>query len=595
MLNMMSPGVYVQEADYSEYVVDSSSCIVGMVGAARRGPVGVPTLITTQEQMIKTFGEPIEGEYGVYSALQALSHANQLYYVRVVRGGIAASAGIRGTDKILYRAKSVGESSNGMKVFQTEPDTEGLFTVTVFDKNDKLLEDFPGCTLDNTQKNFVEVIVNSKSDYVIADVQYNGTFKEGMFTLGEQEGTEGVGTGRVARAGEEGVDKITFKSKYFESDLNGCSLIISEPDQFGFFNLVIRDKESMDIESWANLSTDPKSTRFAESVINSNSDRITCVVDPDEDIKIRESTLVFYGGDSAIEGITAIDMIGETKGTGLYAFSNPEIITIDVLLAPGWSDAAVINAGLHLCETRADCLYVADPPFGMTAQQVVTWSNGTGSWEHTGFDTSYGALYWPWLKVSDTFTAKNIWLPPSGFVVAQYAYNDEVGYPWMAPAGLNRGRITKAIGVEVSPTQGERDHLYGNRNIVNPIVNFVSNGIVIWGQKTMQRQPTALDRVNVRRLMNYLKKNIGNMTRSFVFEQNASATWERWRGAVEPILLNVKRNDGLYEYKIVTQASASDIENNRMPINIYVKPTKTAEFISLTFNIMPYSASFDNL
>ena len=147
----------------------------------------------------------------------------------------------------------------------------------------------------------------------------------------------------------------------------------------------------------------------------------------------------------------------------------------------------------------------------------------------------------------------------------------------------------------MSPTQGERDAIYGNRNVINPIVNFISNGIVIWGQKTTQRTPSALDRVNVRRLMCYLKRNISNVTRNFVFEQNIAATWERWKTTVEPILINAKNNGGLYEYKIVTEATAADIENNRMPIVIYVKPVKAAEFISLTFNIMPYSASFDNL
>ena len=124
---------------------------------------------------------------------------------------------------------------------------------------------------------------------------------------------------------------------------------------------------------------------------------------------------------------------------------------------------------------------------------------------------------------------------------------------------------------------------------------FISNGIVIWGQKTMQRLPSALDRVNVRRLMNYLKRNIGIATRNFVFEQNVDATWERWKNTVEPILDNARANSGIYDYKIVLEATASDIENNRMPISIYVKPTKAAEFIALTFNIMQYSASFDDI
>ena len=119
MANYMSPGVYLTEADYSEYTVDTSSCVVGMVGAARRGPVGVPTLVTTQEQMVGIFGEPVEGEYGVYSALQVLAKANRLYYTRVVRSGVKASAGSIGTDKIIYTAKAAGPSYNGIQVVQS--------------------------------------------------------------------------------------------------------------------------------------------------------------------------------------------------------------------------------------------------------------------------------------------------------------------------------------------------------------------------------------------------------------------------------------------------------------------------------------------
>jgi hypothetical protein len=162
----------------------------------------------------------------------------------------------------------------------------------------------------------------------------------------------------------------------------------------------------------------------------------------------------------------------------------------------------------------------------------------------------------------------------------------------MAPAGLNRGRISGILGIEKSPTKGERDMLYGNRNVINPIANFQSDGVVIWGQKTTQRKPTALDRVNVRRMLGYLKRNIGNATRNFVFEQNNSQTWNAWKTLVNPILTKVKNAGGLYDYQLIVSPTEEDIENNRMPVVVYVKPTKTAEFIPITFNVMPYSASF---
>ena len=583
---MLSPGVYTTEVDYSEYVSDASTCIIGMVGGARRGPVGVPTLITNQAQMVNIFGKPVEGEYGVYSALAALTKASQLYYTRVVRGGIRASAGILGTHKVLYKAKNQGEFYNGYQIEQTAEDG-GVFSIKVKDPEGVELESFDNLSVSGVSDSFIESVVNGVSDYITAHVQYSGSIKEQVFTL---EG--GSGSGTYARAGVEGTDKITFRSKYFDSDLNGCFAVISEADAYGYFDITIKDADGL-IESWESVTLDTESDRYVESIINSGSSRIVCTVNNDEGIPFEEDTLSFSGGDNGISGISIDDIIGEETGTGLYAFSNAETVDIDVLTAPGQTDAKVVNAGITICENRADCIFIADTPFGLSAQEVVAWSNGTGSYIHKGFDSSYGAMYWPWVKVADSYSKKNIWLPPSGYVAAQYAYNDEVANPWNAPAGLERGVISKPIGIEFSPTKGERDAVYGNRNIVNPIANFLSNGLVIWGQKTMQRKPSSLDRVNVRRLMNYLKKTIGNATRYFVFEQNTESTWERWKNMVEPTLTSIRDNGGIYEYKIEVDPTEADVENSRMPVSVSIKPTKTAEFIPLTFNIMPYSASFD--
>lgn len=605
----MSPGVYTREVDYSNYVSDTSTCVIGIVGAATRGPVGIPTLITTQAQMIDVFGEPVEGEFGVYSALQVLTQCNQVYYTRVVRAGVRASAGTLGVDKLLFESKDYGPDLNGYRIILTAPDAStGEFNVTLKGSTgDSAIEEFGPVVLTSSSPNYIETIINGQSNYIRVKVQYSGSVSAKTLTLGGTEETRGKGSGSYATAGKDGsgadATALYFRSKYYDSDLNGCNAVISAPDQFGYFDVTISDGADL-VESWTSLSTDPTSNRYVENIINSGSDRIIVTVNKSKIpaggsvVEVTEETLTFSGGDNAIVGITTTDIIGESTGSGLYAYSNPEVISIDVLIAPGWSDISVIRAGLSLCEKRADCIFIADCPFGMSAQEMIAWSNGVDPYQQTGFngfDSSYGALYWPWLRVSDSYTKRDIWLPPSGFVAAQYAYTDEVSFPWNAPAGLNRGKITTALGVEISPTQGERDAVYGNRNIVNPIVNFISNGIVIWGQKTMQRLPSALDRVNVRRLMNYLKRNIGIATRNFVFEQNVESTWERWKNTVEPILDNARANSGIYDYKIVMEATASDIENSRMPISIYVKPTKAAEFISLTFNIMQYSASFDDI
>lgn len=596
--SFLSPGVYLSEVDYSSYVSDSSSCVVGMVGGARRGPIGVPTLVTTQAQMVEIFGEPVEGEYGVYSALQCLTRCNQLYYTRVIRSGLRATAGILGTDKILFQGKEKGTAFNGIQIIvaASTVNEHVVVGITVKDAEDNVLEEYSDMSIDREDINFVETVVNKQSDYIIADVQYSGTLQSKVFVLGATDDTKGEGTGAYSRAGDEQTDKVMFRSKNFDSSLNGCSVIISEPDYYGYFNVSIVNRDSTVVERWNALQIDSDTDRYIENIINKDSNRVVCTVNPDSNIELEAKTMVFSGGDDAIDGISSTDIIGETTGTGLYSFSNPETVSIDVLTVPGWTSTDVVTASISIAENRADCIYVMDSPFGMSAQEVLNWSNGAESYaNHNGWDSSYAALYWPWIKISDVYTKKDIWLPPSGFVAGQYAYNDKIGYPWNAPAGLSRGRIPQAVGTELSPTQGERDAIYGNRNIINPIVNFISNGVIIWGQKTCLRSPSSLDRVNVRRLLNYLKTNIGYVTKNFVFEQNIESTWERWRTAVEPILKNCKASSGLYEYKIVINPEDIDVENNRMPIQIYVKPTRTAEFISLTFNIMQYSASFDEL
>lgn len=592
MTTYSSPGVYTKEVDLSQYTSHTSTCVVGMVGGARRGPVGIPTLVSSQKELLELFGNPTPYEYGIYSALYALTQVSSLYYTRVVRSGTYASAGVAGVDKLLFKGVSPGVDFNGYKILQSaQASSGGTFSITVQDEKGIEKETYKNLVLTVSDPNYVATVINGVSKYITVTVQETGTVTEKTFTLGATEDTKGTGSGTYSRAGKEGTDKITFRSLYFDSDLNGAKLVISNPDVFNYFDITITNADGSPLESWTSLSIDPSSRRYVETVINNGSERIVCTVDSTVEKPIEETTLVFSGGDDGIDGLSDKDIIGETTGGGLYSFSNPETISIDVLCCPGWNSPAIEKAGIELCENRADCIFILDAPFGMKPQEVISWSNGIGSTDGYKLNSSYCAVYWPWLKVSDDFTGKDIWLPPTGFVSAQYAYNDEQAYPWKAPAGLNRGRITTAVGVEMSATQSQRDALYGGRNCINPIVNFISDGIVIWGNKTTQRDSTALDRINVRRMMCYLKRTIAQKTRYFVFEQNIDATWERWETVVKPILNNVKSSEGLYDYKISLEATEEDFENNRMPISIYVKPVKAAEYIPITFTIMPYSAT----
>lgn len=610
MAEMLSPGVYSTEVDNSEYVSDSSTCVVGVVGSAKRGPIGVPTLVTSQKDLINLFGTPTEGEYGIYSALEILTQASQLYYVRTVRSATKATAGKAGSDRIIYSAKYEGAEYNGIKVKQVvttefpevgegEVDLEtGESTIIststvhqsieIYDSEGELLEKYEDISLDDSEA--LEKHINALSDYIQVMIMANGDFVEKEFIL---DGA--VDSGAYAIAGNPEEDKITFRSQYFDSSLNGATVTITEPDVYGYFNIYVEDSKGAEIEAWSAVTLDVDDERYIGSIINKSSKRIICEVNNDVESGVVGNTLKFLGGDDGVAGITSADVIGEEHGVGIHALDNPELLSIDVMLVPGITDPAVIQAALSVCESRGDCIFVADTPFGLSASAAVDWTNGEGNYiDHQAFNSSYGAFYWPWVHYSDPYTKKNIWLPPSGFVVSRYAYNDRVANPWSAPAGLSRGCISDALGVEKSPTKGERDLVYGNRNIINPIANFQSEGLVVWGQKTMQRKPTALDRVNVRRLVNYLKRSVGGAVRRYIFEANNSSTWTDLKTVVNPILAGVKNSGGVYEYKITIQPTADDIENNRMPLNVYIKPTKTAEFIPITFNLLAYGASFSS-
>lgn len=583
MYDLLSPGVQVKEIDYSDYVANASSSIVGMVGGARRGPTE-PTLITSQEDMIKVFGEPSTRDYGVYSALEALTQTSQLYYQRVCHQPTAPRAGTT-EDRLNFIGSKVGTELNDLIVDVTYTSDDD-FEVKVT-KDGVVKETFENCALSG--ENLITAKINGISEYIIVRVNDGGTLESKQYTL--------IGGTNGASYGTAGTDTTPFKvtTKYYDSTLNNKFVEFKKPDAFGYIDMYIYDEDGTTvIENINDLSLDPNDERYVEIIVNKNSSNINIEYNPNAtDSEV--TRYVIQGGSDGMssgEKIKASEII-----EGLRKFSNPEVLDINILCAPGWSDKSVINEGILICENRGDSIFIIDTPMGLTPQQANDWANAVGDYsgESSAIDNSYGAIYYPWIKVNDTYTQKDIWLPPSGLVCAQYAYSDKVSQPWYAPAGLNRGMVTRAVALEYSTTKGERDAIYGNRNVINPIINYMGQGICIWGQKTTQRKATALDRVNVRRLMNYLKKIITASTAYYVFEPNDEHSWDKWVDMVEPKLENIKTLRGIYDYKVEMRPTADEIENNVMPGTIWVKPTKSAEFIPLNFMIAPYSANFEDL
>jgi hypothetical protein len=284
------------------------------------------------------------------------------------------------------------------------------------------------------------------------------------------------------------------------------------------------------------------------------------------------------------------------RASGIFAFQNPEVFDITLLATPGFSSGAVIFNALQMCESRGDCLYLVDPPFGLRPQQVVDWHNGMLFADLAkALDSSYGALYWSWVEIFDQFNGGTVFIPPSGHVSAVYARTAREAELWFAPAGLNRGKLQTALKLEYSPTQGERDLLYGFNNSVNPLVNFPQDGITVFGQRTLQRKDSALDRVNVRMLLIAIKKGLIPLLRFFLFEPNDRFLWRQVDGAVRPFLQDILARRGLTAFEvIVDERNNTPIrrDRNELWVSVLLKPTRAVEFIVLNLVILRTDQSF---
>lgn len=308
------------------------------------------------------------------------------------------------------------------------------------------------------------------------------------------------------------------------------------------------------------------------------------------------------GGTDGLDSISDDDFVGSINGnlrTGLQIFAHAEQYDINLLICPGISTATVINEMIAICETRGDCMAIVDPPLGLGVQQMMDWHNGATVYsDHGAFNSSYAALYWPWAEFFDAANDRHVWTPPSGHAAAVYAYSDEVAEPWFAPAGFQRGRVLQVTRLEYPADQGERDALYGNQNAVNPLVKFQKDGIAIWGQRTLQRKPSYLDRVNVRRLMLYIRKVVSTATRYLVFEPNDPVTWRTFAGLVDPFMKSLVAKRGVRKYLIVcdeTTNTPDHISNNEMVAKIFLEPTTAAEKIMIDAVLTPSGASFEEV
>jgi Phage tail sheath protein subtilisin-like domain len=275
---------------------------------------------------------------------------------------------------------------------------------------------------------------------------------------------------------------------------------------------------------------------------------------------------------------------------GIQTYANPEAVDINVFATPGidfLNHSSLVTQAIDMIENeRADSIYIIGAPNETDATTIVD------DLDTVSIDSNYSATYWPWIQVRDTDNATQLYIPPTGEVVKNIALTDNVSYPWFAVAGYSRG-LVNAIKAQKKLTLDERDTLYKNR--INPIATFSDTGTIIWGNKTLQVRESALDRINVRRLLLRARKLISAVAVRLLFEQNDDQVRQEFLRLVNPILEAIKKERGLYDFRVTVSSAPEDIDANTLRGKIYVKPTRSLEFIDLEFVITPTGASFENI
>ena len=398
----------------------------------------------------------------------------------------------------------------------------------------------------------------------------------------------GINVNNNGQAAEGFVTSVTSGAAYLE-ELIGTSVITATSEYItGSFVSGVGFGDLDSLTGIANF-VDKLSTLGTLGTLEGDHGAVGGTVNP-RFVKLVEGTYGLTSGNSGIptvESDVAAAVIGlvESDGgrSGIEALDD-DLLNISIALVPG-EGVGDIQSVQNALVTKFNVGKLQD---------AIDWSNGLTETRTAAINSSYASLYWPWLKVFSVFDSKDRWYDPAIFAVRQMTYTDAVADPWWAPAGFVRGRLTKPLETEVVLNQGDRDTMYSGGNVLNPVVNFPQTGIAIWGQRTSQRAPSALDRINVRRMMIYLRKVILASTQRLVFEPNDRFTWARVEGLINPLLADITRRRGITEFKVICNEQTNTplrVDRNEMWCKVLIKPTKTAEMVVFELNLTSQSAS----
>ena len=688
---LISPGVLARENDTSFISQQPVQVGAAIIGPTVKGPIELPTVVTSYSEFVNTFGDVLTSGSDVYSYFTSIAaynyfsnNGNTLLVSRVVSGSYSPATSTDILNNVPSTAGAFATASGDLSGISGWIDTEFRFldnSSNIYrflptasgnyqdDADGKLYFFASGSTSTISTTNLAAKITsvtslgitsNSSTTTIsftgsVSSSAYNGyEFYYGSPSSLTLESTLGGGVdgdGSVAFVLEtisEGVIMNSSSSLDSQGALASGSAdnirwqIVNANSSSGTFNLLIRRGDDNTnsptvLETWTNLSLDPKASSFISNVIgdyvynyNPSTNQIEVTgnypnaskfvrvkqvnyLTPDYfdntgTAKPQYTSSIPVNGNGSFTNATGsvkgganfYDAINDSNTQGLVAanydnmidlLSNQDDYQFNALYTPGLvkqfaSHASKVNNIITNTQDRGDNIYVADlVGYGSSVSTV------TG--QAASVDSSYVASYWPWCQILDPGTGKRVWVPASTMIAGVYAYNDRVSEPWFAPAGINRGGLGRVIRVEQKLPQASRDSLYQGK--VNPIATFPGTGVVVYGQKTLQTRASALDRVNVRRLLIALKSYISQVANTLVFEQNTIATRNQFLSQVNPYLESVQQRQGLYAFKVVmddTNNTPDVIDRNQLVGAIYLQPTKTAEFIYLDFNITPTGATF---
>lgn len=561
---LISPGYLLRENDQSFLKRQPISVGSAIIGPTVKGPVEIPTIVTSYSEYKNKFGTTFTSGSDVYSYFTSLTAYNffnaggtSLLVTRVVSGSYTSA---------LSTAISASVSASVQPAFVLETISKGTMM------NSSGSENSSGALVNGSDNNIRWEILSPDS-------------ASGTFTL-------------LIRRGDD-----TTNNKIVLESYTNLSL---DPKSPKFISKVIGDFEE-------NYNVSSNQIEISGSYPNASSYvRVKTVnnltpdyFDNDGQFKSQYTASLPLRASGSFTGATGAlsagarfydransannsqGLVGANYNNMISLLGNKEAYSFNVLVTPGLFSTSQINSIITTAEERRDFLYIPDL---VEYNSTITSVGG----EAMNRNSSYAATYWPWLQIADPDLGKNIWVPSSTMILGVYAFNDRVAEPWFAPAGINRGGLDLVLRAEKKLKSTDRDTLYTNK--VNPIATFPGIGIVVYGQKTLQTKASALDRVNVRRLLLELKSFIGQVTNTLVFEQNTITTRNNFLSSVNPYLENVQQRQGLYAFKVImdeTLNTADVIDRNQLIGKIFIQPTKTAEIILIDFNITPTGATFE--